>query len=150
MPAYVWICQVCAMSNEAGVNVCTRCAAPAELNSIEIARRRRALGLDASPGPQPGPIRRQIVKCRIWLPGIYVVAVVLAGLPVVFCSGDMCAMFLGLVLLPWIMVPAVIPYQIREALPVVEYFLVFLGFAATVAVLHLIGRRIDAGIGKAS
>ena len=72
MPAYVWICQVCATSNEAGANVCTRCTAPAELNSIEIARRRRALGLDASPEPQPGPIRRQISKCRIWLPGIYV------------------------------------------------------------------------------
>ena len=82
MPAYVWICQVCATSNEAGGNVCARCSAPAELNSIEIAQRRRALGLDANAEPQPGPIRRQIAKCRIWLPAIYVVVVVLAGLPV--------------------------------------------------------------------
>ena len=150
MPAYVWICQVCATSNEAGGNVCARCSAPAELNSIEIAQRRRALGLDANAEPQPGPIRRQIAKCRIWLPAIYVVVVVLAGLPVVFCGGDMCAMFLVLVLLPWTMAPAVIPHQIREALPVLDYLLVFLGFVVTVTVLHLIGRRIDAGIGKKS
>ena len=150
MPDYVWVCRVCATSNAAGIDTCTRCAAPAELNSIEIASRRRALGLDTSPEPQPGPIRRQIAKCRIWLPGIYVVVVVFAGLPVVFCRGDMCAMFLVLALLPWTMVPAVIPYQIRDALPIVDYFLVFLGFALTVAVLHVIGRRIDARIGKAS
>lgn len=84
------------------------------------------------------------------LPGIYLVVVVLAGLPVVFCSGDRCAMFLDLALLPWTMVPVGIPYQIRDALPAVDYLVVFLGFAGNVAVLHFIGRWIDAGIGRAS
>ena len=150
MPAYKWICQVCATSNAAGVEVCNRCAAPAELNSIEISRRRRGLGLDASPEPEPGPIRRQIAKCRIWLPGIYVGVVILAGLQFMSCGGDMCAMFIGLTLLPWIMVPVVLPFQIPEAIPGAGYLLAVLGFAVNVAVLHFIGRGIDAAIGKTS
>jgi hypothetical protein len=150
MPAYVWICLICATSNKAGVDVCTRCTAPAELTSIEIARRRRGLGLDSSPEPESGLIRRQIAKCRIWLPGIYVAITGVAGLHIVFCSGDMCAMLLGLALLPWTMVPVWIPFQIRDALPAVDYLLVTLGFAVNVALLHLIGRRIDALAGKTS
>ena len=150
MPDYVWVCQVCAISNAAGIDVCTRCAAPAELSSIEIARRRRRFGVDASPEPVPGPIRRQIAKCRIWLPGIYVLFVGLAGLHVLFCRGDMCSLFLLLALLPWTLIPDAVPLQIREALPMADHLLLVLGFALNVALFHLVGRGIDAAIGRKS
>lgn len=148
MPAYAWVCQVCAASNTAGAEVCNRCAAPAELNFVDISRRRRGLGLDARLEPQPGPIRRQIAKCRVWLPGAYVVVVILAALQFFSCGGDMCATFIGLTLLPWIMVPAVFPFQIQEVIPGVGYLMGVLGFAINVAVLHFIGRGIDAAFGK--
>ena len=57
-------------------------------------------------------------------------------------------MFIGLTLLPWIMVPAVFPFQIQEVIPGVGYLLGVLGFAINVAVLHFIGRGIDAAFRK--
>jgi hypothetical protein len=149
MPSYAWICQVCSAANPPGMEVCAGCSAPAELNAVDIARRRRQAGIDTSPEPVRGRFRRRLRHAGVWLPAAYLLIVLLCGLPVVFCSGDMCTFYLLVALMPWVMIPPLVPFPIFNSVPALSWVFVGVGFIVNLGILRFVGGLIDAWARKA-
>ena len=80
-------------------------------------------------------LRERVTCPGIWLPGVYVVLVTGAGIHALACAGDMCALALGVLLMPWTLLP----------LPVAWYsnFIIISGFMINTGLLYGLGRGLE-------
>jgi hypothetical protein len=81
---------------------------------------------------------------RWWLPGAYLLIVVLAGMNALLCAGDMCTLYLGIALMPWIMIPPLVPFPVFDAVPLLPWLFTGLGFIVNLGLLGFIGGLLDA------
>jgi hypothetical protein len=145
MPAYAWTCQVCAASNPAGAENCSKCDASASLSAVEIDRRRRALSPGVQHEPLHGALYTFLSKPSGWLPLAYALVAGFSTVEGAACGGDMCGglFFLTfLVLLPSsvLFIPALLVGN--TTLTTVTVVSVFM---ANVYLVRVWGRNIERG-----
>lgn len=142
MPAYDWTCRVCGSANAAGVDACANCGAQADLSADDILRLRRQRGLETVPAAEHSAFARLLATPRAWLTAAYALAIALATLHWLTCGGDMCALPLHALALPWSMIPIAAVFS-EPAATAASWLPLWLGFAINARLFYAVGQVIE-------